>query len=693
MADDAQSIAQLLARPDYMDPRQFVAAPPVARAVRPTLQEHLFNLAQRTVGPKWANAAEPLLNMVPFTGVEEGYRQSRSPDPLTRNLGGLQVAAGVIPGLNNPIEKAGVKVAEKVMGEEALKSMKALEPSLNQKVAKVVANKGKLAKGLYMAPPGDKMPPQPPVLAPHVEKLKEVAGMKAILPYLQPDEAAKLRAHTASNFVNLFSSLPDAKEMASVAYSGRAKKGWYQNSAAALREVFGPIDAPRFTAVLAATSPQTSVESNTINALRIWTNWDAAGRPTDPAAIKAIVGRSVQGKKGEESVLDSWLPNTIRALTAEDPASMRISGPKVNSFMLNLQDYVHEVTNDAWQATYMGIPKNSFTNSAKKREIAGKSPMYSAANAKARQAAEILSKRTGEKWTPAEVQETIWSWAKTLYEQRSSAGEDRTMKQILAAGGLTHEAIGATPDFEKLFIDGVYRNILEQGGYAPQVRTLESLVAGRAPTAGLAGLTGNAAAPEGAGIAADAFTRDLNRAAGRIEGVRNDRLAAAALEAEQKKALQAMPLDQQLAQMVMQKGKVKFAPEGESPTLAELTNRVRGPGGGFTYQPVTENQPTHGYAVGVNSEKYGQVFDEADFNQDHIVDFVLKNRQLLRDPAYHVGAWNDDGKVYLDISAIAKTPEEAVALSRQHDQIAYYDLNKGVSVDVDRSATSGGLKK
>ena len=100
-----------------------------------------------------------------------------------------------------------------------------------------------------------------------------------------------------------------------------------------------------------------------------------------------------------------------------------------------------------------------------------------------------------------------------------------------------------------------------------------------------------------------------------------------------------------------------------------------------------------GQVTGQIVQQFFVPFPETDFNQDHIVDFVLKNSQLLRDPAYHIGAWNDEGKVYLDISAIAKTPEEAVALSRQHDQIAYYDLNKGVSVDVDRSATSGGLKK
>jgi len=86
---------------------------PVARSVNPTLQEHLTNLAQRTVGPQWATALEPLIGMLPLVGVEEGFRQARSPDPLTANLGGLTAAAGLMPGLEGAGEKAVVKEGAK----------------------------------------------------------------------------------------------------------------------------------------------------------------------------------------------------------------------------------------------------------------------------------------------------------------------------------------------------------------------------------------------------------------------------------------------------------------------------------------------------------------------------------------------------------------------------------------------------
>ena len=108
-------------------------------------------------------------------------------------------------------------------------------------------------------------------------------------------------------------------------------------------------DAPRFTALLAALSPQTSVESNLQNALQVWTGWVAAGRPQDVATIKKIMGENVQGDKGDASVLNAWLNNTLIALLTPDDA-ITLSGPKVNSFSLNLQGYMNEVTNDAWMA-------------------------------------------------------------------------------------------------------------------------------------------------------------------------------------------------------------------------------------------------------------------------------------------------------------------------------------------------------
>jgi len=341
----------------------------------------------------------------------------------------------------------------------------------------------------------------------------EIPGLKGVLPYLTADEKAKLRRDTAAKITKLVEDFPDAEEMAAVAYSGRAKRGWYENSATAIRDIFGATDAPRFAALLAALSPQTSVESNAFNALAVWTNWINAGRPTGQREIVKIMGESVQGKGTEESVLNAWINNSVSALTVENPNDIVLSGPKVNSFMLNLIGVVDEVTNDSWMANYALVEQSVFKKTG---AVPGKGPGYIAMNAVARKAAEIVSQKTGQDWSAAEVQETVWSWAKTLYEMRDAKGEKRTTSEILAAGGLTAEDIGSTPDFAVLFVGGVFRRILEAGGYGAELDALDA----RGQPARRDGAGGDPRSVEGTGFDEGDFARYVDQAAARLEELR-----------------------------------------------------------------------------------------------------------------------------------------------------------------------------
>ena len=67
------------------------------------------------------------------------------------------------------------------------------------------------------------------------------------------------------------------------------------------------------------------------------------------------MGVSVQGGKGEESVMEAWENNTITALTTPQPLETRLSGPKVDSFMRNLQGDYDAVTNDTWMGRAYNI--------------------------------------------------------------------------------------------------------------------------------------------------------------------------------------------------------------------------------------------------------------------------------------------------------------------------------------------------
>lgn len=356
----------------------------------------------------------------------------------------------------------------------------------------------------------------------------QAAILQKALKNLTPAEQAKFRSDTAQRFVSIIQELPSPKEFAAAAIGGKAKKGWYEGSTQAILQVFGP-DAPRFAALLSATSPQTSVESNLFNALQIWKNWTAAGRPTDRNSIVKVMGQSVQGNKGEESVLDAWINNSVSALSSEDPNKVVLSGPKVNSFMLNLQGNVNEVTNDAWMAAFSLVDQKLFAGSLTKGGDPGKGPGYLAMNARVRETATYLTKVTGETWTPAEVQETIWSWAKTLYEKAGSAEESRSAVQLIKDNAITDELIASTPDFRTLFYDQRFQPILEQSGYADQLARLREATGGvDVATGGQKSGTGGKAAtldPEA--------QRKLNqRNARRLDTLRKQREQAAAEKAQ-----------------------------------------------------------------------------------------------------------------------------------------------------------------
>lgn len=338
-----------------------------------------------------------------------------------------------------------------------------------------------------------------------------VPGFSSMLPYLSDEELQGLRKQSAEKMMRIFSELPSADETASVAFSGRAKRGWYERSAQTLVDIFGAKDATRFAALLAALSPQTSVEANAINALNVWVNWDARKRPTDRQAILNIMADSVQGDKGLGSVLTAWIDNSMRALQTQDVTGLKLSGPKVNSFWLNLVGVVDEVTNDTWMANY-SLMEAQLLQGVKKQGLLDKGPGYKALSAATRRAAEILSNRTGDTWTPAEVQETVWSWVKTLTEKRAGTGAV-TAQDILAAGGLTQEDIGNTPDFAQLFTRGVYRRILETGGYSAEIFALESSGQAAPPP----NPEGQVTDAEGSGVDSDTFQRHLNAAAARVD--------------------------------------------------------------------------------------------------------------------------------------------------------------------------------
>jgi hypothetical protein len=346
-------------------------------------------------------------------------------------------------------------------------------------------------------------------------------GVKPLLKYLTPNEARALNGRNVQQFLDTFGEL-DPSEMASVALAGQAKRGWYKKSSKALVDLFGEEDSMRFAGLLAAMSPQTSVESNLRNALNMWLNWDRAGRPNDPESILRIMGESVEGTGGIDSVLPAWQQNGIDALSAPDVTSLQLSGAKVDSFMQNIWGNFSEVTNDAWIAKYTGMNQSKFetsrsTNAAGESIPGKKTGMYSGINAATRKAAELLTRRTGEVWTPAEIQETVWSWSKSITEKANSSQTPIT--DLIA--DLTHSEVSDVPDFGTLLSQpGEFRTILEGGGF--DARQLDSLAAGNSGAA----ISSPGQASSGVGIQ----PRHLDAAAQRLEAARRTERRPKAIE-------------------------------------------------------------------------------------------------------------------------------------------------------------------
>lgn len=279
--------------------------------------------------------------------------------------------------------------------------------------------------------------------------------------YLLPDETADLgRRAVADQFKEVARLVPDPETFASGALAGQAKRGWYEHSAEAIRDVFGD-DAPMFANIVAALSPQTSVENNLTNALQFWGVWNAAGRPTDArSVVRALKGAGVK------SLGESWENNLVRAVNGQ-----RISGPKVASFYKNLTGDDTAVTLDTWMAKLANFRPKALEG---RRHLVGGDKLATPHGAYLAYAAQIRRAADQLGWKPAEVQETLWSFGKTLGElvpENQMARIEDFIPQV------TPDLVRQTPDFSSLLGQEPYRGLLaEQGLRTPQPRGLLPMI-------------------------------------------------------------------------------------------------------------------------------------------------------------------------------------------------------------------------
>lgn len=119
------------------------------------------------------------------------------------------------------------------------------------------------------------------------------------------------------------------------------------------------------------------------------------------------------------------------------------------------------------------------------------------------------------------------------------------------------------------------------------------------------------------------------------------------------------------------------------PKVEGILDAIGRPDGGFTYHAVTGEQPTTGFALSIHRDREA-VMDDSQATVVALARYAAKNWGLLKESGNFIGGWHnpDDGKVYLDVSTVVETAEEADRLARAADQIAYFDLVKGQSIKI-----------
>lgn len=286
----------------------------------------------------------------------------------------------------------------------------------------------------------------------------ETPKLMNTLRWLHPSEVAEFAMSrskgAATELARLRSEFAPLDALRASIVGGQDKRGWYANARQAAKTLTGNNeDADLLMGLMAALSPQNGVATNAANTARFWKNWEGAGRPKTREDILKILGESVQGDKGADSVLEAWEANTVRAATD----GYTLSGPKVDSFWRNLRqgptqtpygDMDNDVaaTLDAWMSNLFGAKQTFFAGNGTEAKLLrgnpGRDVGYLAGTAHMREASAKLGLST------AEGQEMAWSWGKALYEKSAATG--MSARDIIQKGLLTRQDIVDVADFATL---------------------------------------------------------------------------------------------------------------------------------------------------------------------------------------------------------------------------------------------------
>lgn len=115
-----------------------------------------------------------------------------------------------------------------------------------------------------------------------------------------------------------------------------------------------------------------------------------------------------------------------------------------------------------------------------------------------------------------------------------------------------------------------------------------------------------------------------------------------------------------------------FSPEEKS-ALTKRAEELTRRNGGVTIN-LKGDVPTQGFAYSPYKDTETKIIKE-NFSDTDIDNFIEKYYDRLIQEGHHLGAWEDNGTIYLDISKVNPDENAAVADALANDQLALFDLS------------------
>lgn len=225
-----------------------------------------------------------------------------------------------------------------------------------------------------------------------------VEKVRAMLPQLWTDSKKQYEHHANTFGAENIANLPQIMEYYE---AGKEGKNWYNFVRPALQPIFGK-NTDLFLKMFAATSPNTKVTQNVVNAVKAYRQF--------------LLGEQFTG-------MQAHVDNLNRAV-----AGVKMSGPKVGAFGPNLMGDLNPVTVDLWMARAL-LGRDTVTPLQSKLVDYMTSQAAKQANLK-----------------PAEMQAAIWTGIKKLRNSRDTSAPP---EQIV------NEYLDKNPDVRKLFEDSL----------------------------------------------------------------------------------------------------------------------------------------------------------------------------------------------------------------------------------------------